>query len=100
MLDKRAVIRSELDEARSCAKKRKAFWQAMSGVRKVQEKADRIVESARKEARQKLPKAETRLVTVARRLAAAEEQIPSADQARNALCATRQSRWLYRRLAA
>ena len=48
--------------------------------KEVQEQADRIVESARKEAEAEAIKAREALeVTVARRLAAAEEQIASAQ---------------------
>ncbi len=82
MLDKRAeTIRSELDEAR---KLREAAQSILANYERrqteVQEQADRIVESARKEAEAEAMKAREALdITIARRLAVAEEQIASAQ---------------------
>ena len=82
MLDKRAeAIRSELDEARKLREEAQSIFASYERRQKeVQEQADRIVESARKEAEAEAIKAREALeVTVARRLAAAEEQIASAQ---------------------
>lgn len=82
MLDKRAeTIRSELDEARKLREEAQSILASYERRQKeVQEQADRIVESARKEAEAEAAKARDALeVTVARRLAAAEEQIASAQ---------------------
>ena len=82
MLDKRAeAIRSELDEARKLREEAQSILASYERRQKeVQEQADRIVESARKEAEAEAIKAREALeVTVARRLAAAEEQIASAQ---------------------
>ena len=82
MLDKRAeAIRSELDEARKLREEAQSILASYERRQKeVQEQADRIVESARKEAEAEAIKAREALeVTVARRFAAAEEQIASAQ---------------------
>ena len=82
MLDKRAeAIRSELDEARKLREEAQSILASYERRQKeVQEQADRIVESARKEAEAEAIKAREALeVTVARRLAGAEEQIASAQ---------------------
>ena len=82
MLDKRAeTIRSELDEARKLREEAQSILASYERRQKeVQEQADRIVESARKEAEAEAIKAREALeATVARRLAAAEEQIASAQ---------------------
>tara|TARA_B100001057_G_scaffold319026_1_gene319306 strand:+ start:222 stop:782 length:561 start_codon:yes stop_codon:yes gene_type:complete len=82
MLDKRAeTIRLELDEARKLREEAQSILASYERRQKeVQEQADRIVESARKEAESEAVKARRALeVTVARRLAAAEEQIDSAQ---------------------
>jgi len=74
MLDKRAeTIRSELDEARKLREEAQSILASYERRQKeVQEQADRIVESARKEAEAEAAKARDALeVTVARRLAAA-----------------------------
>ena len=82
MLDKRAeTIRSELNEARKLREEAQSILANYERRQKeVQEQADRIVESARKEAEAEAVKAREAIeVTVARRLAAAEEQITSAQ---------------------
>ena len=82
MLDKRAEsIRSELEEARKLREEAQSILASYERRQKeVQEQADRIVESARKEAEAEAIKAREALeVTVARRFAAAEEQIASAQ---------------------
>ena len=82
MLDKRAeTIRSELDEARKLREEAQSILASYERRQKeVQEQADRIVDSARKEAEAEAVKARESLeVTVTRRLAAAEEQIASAQ---------------------
>ena len=82
MLDKRADnIRAELDEARKLREEAQSILASYERRQKeVQEQADRIVETARKEAKSEALKArETLEVTVARRLAAAEEKIASAQ---------------------
>ena len=82
MLDKRAEsIRSELEEARNLREEAQSILASYERRQKeVQEQADRIVESARKEAEAEAIKARAALeVTVARRFAAAEEQIASAQ---------------------
>ena len=82
MLDKRAeTIRSELNEARKLREEAQSILANYERRQKeVQEQADRIVESARKEAEAEAVKAREALeVTVARRRTAAEEQITSAQ---------------------
>ncbi len=82
MLDKRAdTIRAELEEAR---KLREAAQSILAGYerrqKEVQDQADRIIETARKEAKSEASKAqETLEIIVARRLATAEEKIASAQ---------------------
>lgn len=84
MLDKRAEgIQSELDEAKALrdeAQKLLASYERKQ--REVQEQADRIVVAAKEEARVAAEEARADLETsLARRMAAAEEQITSAQSA-------------------
>ena len=82
MLDKRAnTIRNELDEARKLREEAQSIFASYERRQKeIEEQAARIVESARKEAEAEADKARATLdVTVSRRLAAAEEQIASAQ---------------------
>ena len=82
MLDKRADnIRAELDEARKLREEAQSILASYERRQKeVQDQADRIVETARKEAKSEALKArETLEITIARRLAAAEEKITSAQ---------------------
>jgi F-type H+-transporting ATPase subunit b len=82
MLDKRAAqIKSDLDEARALREEAKAILASYERKRKdVQAQADRIVASAKDEAVEAAAQAQTDLETsIARRLAAAEERISSAE---------------------
>lgn len=84
MLDKRAEgIRSELDEARALREEAQTLLASYERKHKeVQAQADRIVESARNEARAAADQAKVDLqASIKRRLAAAEEQIESAEAA-------------------
>ncbi|MEQ9695318.1 F0F1 ATP synthase subunit B [Shimia sp. SDUM112013] len=82
MLDKRAEgIQSELDEARALREEAQTLLASYERKQKeVQEQADRIVEHAKAEAANaaELAKADLK-ASIARRLAAAEEQIASAE---------------------
>ena len=81
MLDKRAEgIKSELDQARELREEAQSILASYERKQKeVQYQADRIVESARKDAQAAAEQAKEDLrASVARRLAAAEEQISSA----------------------
>ncbi|EAQ04536.1 ATP synthase F0, B subunit [Pseudooceanicola batsensis HTCC2597] len=82
MLDKRAdQIRSELDEAKSLREEAQALLASYERKQKeVQAQADRIVETARKEASDSAAQAKLDLeASIQRRLAAAEDQIASAE---------------------
>lgn len=82
MLDKRAAqIKSDLDEARALREEAKAILASYERKRKdVQAQADRIVASAKDEAVEAAAQAQKDLETsIARRLAAAEERISSAE---------------------
>ena len=82
MLDKRAEqIKSDLDEARALREEAKAILASYERKRKdVQAQADRIVASAKDEAVEAAAQAQKDLETsIARRLAAAEERIASAE---------------------
>jgi F-type H+-transporting ATPase subunit b len=82
MLDKRAEgIKAELDEARALREEAQTILASYERKQKeVQEQADRIVTTAREEAAQAAEKAKEDLKhSIARRLAAAEEQIASAE---------------------
>ncbi len=84
MLDKRAAaIRAELDEARSLREEAKAILASYERKKKdVQEQSDRIVASAREEATKAAAEAREELKrSIARRLAAAEDRIASAEKA-------------------
>ncbi|PPB80448.1 F-type H+-transporting ATPase subunit b [Albidovulum inexpectatum] len=84
MLDKRAAaIKAELDEARALHDEARSILASYERKQKeVQEQANQIVETARKEAVAAAEKAKEDLKeSVARRLAAAEEQIKSAEAA-------------------
>ena len=84
MLDKRADgIRSELDEARKLREDAQSLLASYERKQKdVQTQADRIVESAKSEARAAADKARVDLdASIKRRLAAAEDQIASAQAA-------------------
>ncbi|MBI6629291.1 F0F1 ATP synthase subunit B [Pontibaca salina] len=82
MLDKRAeTIRSELDEARALREEAQTLLASYERKQKeVQAQADRIVETARHEAAAAAEQAKADMEkSVARRLAAADEQIASAQ---------------------
>jgi F-type H+-transporting ATPase subunit b len=82
MLDKRAQsIRSELDEARALREEAQSLLASYERKQKeVQAHADKIVAAAREEAGRAAEQAKADLkVSIARRLAAAEEQIASAE---------------------
>ncbi|MBJ6372161.1 F0F1 ATP synthase subunit B [Sedimentitalea arenosa] len=84
MLDKRAEgIKSELDEARALREEAQTLLASYERKQKeVQEQADRIVASAREDAKLAAEKAREDLKTsIARRLAAAEDQLDSAQSA-------------------
>lgn len=81
MLDKRAEgIQSELDEARTLREEAQSLLASYERKqREVQDQADRIVEAAKEEATIAADQARVDLeVSLARRMAAAEEQIDSA----------------------
>ncbi len=81
MLDSRAnQIRSDLDEAKALREEAQSLLASYERKQaEVQEQADRIVETARKDAEAAAEKAREDIKTsVARRLAAAEDQIASA----------------------
>lgn len=87
MLDGRAeTIRSELDEARALREEAQSLLASYERKQKeVQEQADRIVESARAEAERSAAQAKEDIAaSVARRLAAAEDQINGARKAAEA----------------
>jgi len=82
MLDKRALqIKADLDEARALREEAKAVLASYERKKKeVQEQADRIVSSAKEEATVAAEQAKSDLAnSIARRLAAAEERIASAE---------------------
>ncbi|WP_333714251.1 F0F1 ATP synthase subunit B [Yoonia sp.] len=82
MLDKRAQgIKSELDEARALRDEAQALLASYERKHKeVQEQADRIVASAKEEATNAAAAAKDDIArSITRRLAAAEEQIASAE---------------------
>jgi F-type H+-transporting ATPase subunit b len=82
MLDKRAEqIKADLDEARALREEAKAVLASYERKKKeVQEQADRIVASAKEEALAAAAEAKTDLAnSIARRLAAAEDRIASAE---------------------
>lgn len=82
MLDSRAEgIKSELDEARSLREEAQTILASYERKQQeVQEQADRIVATAREEAAQAAEKAKEDLkLSIVRRLAAAEDQIASAE---------------------
>lgn len=82
MLDKRSdTIRSELDEARALREEAQALLASYERKQKeVQDQADRIVAKAREEAAAAAEKAKEDIRTsVARRLAAAEDQLEGAQ---------------------
>lgn len=82
MLDKRAEgIRDELDEARKLREEAQSLLASYERKsRDVQAQADRIVEHARQEAELAAEQARAELkVSIARRMAAAEQQIASAQ---------------------
>jgi F-type H+-transporting ATPase subunit b len=84
MLDQRADgIKSELDEARSLRDEAKSILASYERKQKeVQEQAARIVEGAKAEAEAAADQAKTDLAnSLARRMAAAEDQIASAQSA-------------------
>lgn len=84
MLDQRAEgIKNELDEARALRDEAQAILASYERKQKeVHEQADRIVEAARKDAEAVAAQAKEDLAkSVARRLAAAEDQITSAQSA-------------------
>ena len=84
MLDARAAqIKAELDEARALREEAKTILATYERRQKeVQEQADRIVSSAREEALAAAAQAKEDLkVSIARRLAAATDQIASAETA-------------------
>lgn len=84
MLDKRADdIRAELDEARKLREEAQTLLASYERKQKdVQDQADRIVAAAREDAKTSAEQAKIELEkSVARRLAAAEEQIGSAEAA-------------------
>lgn len=82
MLDNRAEgIKSELDEARALREEAQTILASYERKQQeVQEQADRIVSTAREEAAQAAEKAKEDLkLSIVRRLAAAEDQIASAE---------------------
>ena len=82
MLDKRAdQIKAELDEAKSLREEAQALLASYERKQKeVQAQADRIVATAKTEAAEAATQAKKDLeVSIARRLAAAEDQIASAE---------------------
>ncbi|WP_128253407.1 F0F1 ATP synthase subunit B [Falsirhodobacter deserti] len=82
MLDKRAGnIRSELDEARTLREEAKALLASYERKQKdVMEQSDRIVAKAKQEATTAAEQAKVALQeTIARRMAAAEDQIAAAE---------------------
>ncbi|WP_323006025.1 F0F1 ATP synthase subunit B [Pseudorhodobacter sp.] len=82
MLDKRAAqIKADLDEARALREEAKAILASYERKKKeVQEQADRIVSSAKEEASSAAEQAKLDLAnSIARRLAAAEDRIASAE---------------------
>ena len=82
MLDKRAdTIRAELDEARALREEAQTVLASFERKHKeVQDQADRIVATARDEAARAAEQAKEDLQkSIARRLAAAEDQIASAE---------------------
>jgi len=82
MLDKRAAqIKSDLDEARALREEAKAVLASFERKKKeVQEQADRIIASAKEEATAAAVQAKADLAnSIARRLAAAEDRIASAE---------------------
>ncbi len=84
MLDKRAeTIRAELAEARALREEAQTLLASYERKQKeVQAQADRIVESARDEATRAAAQAKEDIrASVARRIAAAEDQIASAEKA-------------------
>ncbi|QFT57854.1 ATP synthase subunit b precursor [Sulfitobacter sp. THAF37] len=84
MLDKRASdIRTELDEARALREEAQTLLASYERKQKeVQEQADRIVATAKEEAQRSAEQAREELSrSVERRLAAAEDQIASAEAA-------------------
>lgn len=84
LLDKRAVaIRADLDAARSLREEAQTILASYERKHKeVQELADRIVETAKREATDAAEQAKADLqASIARRLAAAEDQIASAEAA-------------------
>ena len=84
LLDKRAEgIRSELDEARALREEAQALLASYERKQKdVQEQADRIVANAREEAARAAEQAKADIrSSVERRLAAAEDQLSSAEAA-------------------
>ena len=84
MLDKRAEgIQSELDEAKALRDEAQALLASYERKQKeVQEQADRIVASAKEEAKTAAAAAKDDIAkSIQRRLAAAEEQIASAEAA-------------------
>ncbi|WP_300033608.1 F0F1 ATP synthase subunit B [uncultured Roseobacter sp.] len=84
MLDSRAEgIRSELDEARALRDEAQSLLASYERKqREVQEQADRIVEAAKEDARIAAEEARADLATsLKRRMAAAEEQIATAQSA-------------------
>lgn len=83
MLDARAAqIKAELDEAKSLREEAKSLLASYEKKQKeVQEQADRIVAAAKEEATAAATQAKADLQTsIARRLAAAEEQIAAAEK--------------------
>lgn len=83
MLDARAVqIKSELDEARALREEAKGILATYEKKKKeVQEQADRIVANARTEAMEAAEAAKAELKrSIARRMAAAEDRIASAEK--------------------
>ena len=84
LLDKRAAeIKSDLDEARALREEARAVLASYERKQKeVQDMADRIVETARREAQAAAEQAKEDLkASIVRRLAAAEDQIASAEAA-------------------
>lgn len=84
LLDKRAIaIRSELDEARALREEAQSLLASYERKQKeVQEQADRIVAQARDEAAAVATQAKADLEkSITRRIAAAEDQIASAEAA-------------------
>ena len=84
MLDKRAAqIRADLDEARALREEAKAILASYERKKKdVQEQSDRIVAQAKEEATKAAAEAREELKrSIARRLAAAQDRIASAEKA-------------------